>query len=72
MRNKYFLYVEGDTNEDDYIGKLSELSDVSENKAKEIARKLTSFHENVFTDPSIDEDEAVDLKENFIYGIVMM
>lgn len=66
MRNKYFLYVEGDTNEDDYIGKLSELSDVSENKAKEIARKLTSFHENVFTDPSIDEDEAVDLKENFV------
>lgn len=66
MKNKYFLYVEGDTNEDDYIGKLSELGDVNENEAKEIARKLTSFQENVFTDPSIDEDEAVYLKERFV------
>ena len=66
MKNKYFLYVEGDTNEDDYIGKLSELGDVNENEAKEIARKLTSFQENVFTDSSIDEDEAVYLKERFV------
>lgn len=73
MKNKYFLYVEGVTNEDDYIGKLSELGDVSENEAKEIARKIISFHDYNFIngtyddmDPSIDEDEAVYLKERFV------
>ena len=65
-RINIFLYVEGYTNEDDYIGKLSELGDVSENEAKEIASKLAPFYENVFTDPSIDEDEAVYLKERFV------
>ena len=66
MKNKYFLYIEGYTKEDDYIGKLSELGDISENEAKDIACKLTSFYENVFTDPSIDEDEAAYLKERFV------
>lgn len=38
MKNKYFLYIEGDTNEGNYIGKLSELGEVSEKEAKDIAR----------------------------------
>lgn len=39
---------------------------MSENKAKEIARKLTSLSDYVFMDESIDEDEAAYLKENFV------
>lgn len=73
MKNKYFLYVEGDTNEGNYIGKLSELGEISENEAKDIARKISSFHDYNFIngsydviDPSIDEDEAAYLKERFL------
>ena len=66
MNDKYFIYVEGDTNKSDYIGKLTELENITENEAKQIANKILSFHDYIITDESVGDKEADYLKKTFI------